>query len=152
MKKSTSITLVVLILSALFITGCHHQTKTEAPKAKPKSLYARLGGQPAIDAAVDIFYKKVLADKRVNHFFEDVNMNKQIKKQKAFLAAAFGGPNPWTGKDMRKAHKNLDLKEKDFAVIAEHLVASLKELKVPQNLIDEVVAIAVSTKKDVLNQ
>ena len=46
------------------------------------------------------------------------------------FAAAFGGPKPWTGKDMRKAHKHLDLTEKDFNVIAEHLQAALKELKV----------------------
>ena len=30
------------------------------------SIYDRLGGEEAIDAAVEIFYKKVLADERIN--------------------------------------------------------------------------------------
>ncbi|MFT5124806.1 MAG: hemoglobin [Kiritimatiellia bacterium] len=83
-------------------------------KAAKKSLYTRIGGQPAIDATVDLFYTKVLADKTVNDFFEDVNMAKQHRKQKAFIAAAMGGPVAWDGKDMRKAHASLDLKESDF--------------------------------------
>lgn len=32
------------------------------------SLYERIGGEAAVDAAVDIFYRKVLSDDRVNGF------------------------------------------------------------------------------------
>ena len=117
----------------------------------PTSIYQRLGGQAAIDAAVDLFYKKVLADERVNHFFEDVNMKRQIKKQKAFLSAAFGGPVPYQGKSLRKAHANLDLRESDFNAIAGHLQTTLKELKIDKGLIAEVMAVAASTKAAVLN-
>ena len=116
------------------------------------SLYHRLGGKAAINAAVDKFYVKVLADKRINHFFEDVSMRKQHNQQKAFLSAAFGGPEPWTGKNMRDAHKNLDLEEEHFGAVAEHLQATLVELKVPEELIKEVMTIAASTHDDVLNK
>jgi hemoglobin len=34
-----------------------------------ESLYAQLGGEPAVNAAVDIFYRKVIADSRINTFF-----------------------------------------------------------------------------------
>jgi len=88
----------------------------------------------------------------VNHFFEDVNMKRQHNRQKAFLAAAFGGPIPWKGKDMRAAHKNLDLTEADFGAIAGHLQATLKELKLKPELIGEAMAIAASTKDAVLNR
>lgn len=50
-----------------------------------ETLYERLGGQNAVDTAVDIFYRKVLVDDRVNFFFDDVDMDKQIPKQKSFL-------------------------------------------------------------------
>jgi truncated hemoglobin YjbI len=40
-------------------------------------LFERLGGAPAIDAAVGKFYEKVLADDRIKHFFEGVNMDLQ---------------------------------------------------------------------------
>ena len=121
-------------------------------EARAKSLYGRLGGKAAIDATVDLFYKKILADKRVNHFFEDINMKRQIRRQKAFIGTALGGPEPWTGKDLRKAHASLDLTEADFGAIAEHLQASLSELKVPADLIKEVMTIVGSTKAAVLNQ
>lgn len=124
--------------------------KFEAERAA--SLYQQIGGKAALSAAVDLFYVKVLADERVNHFFEDVNMKTQHEKQKAFLAAAMGAPTPWTGKDMRKAHANLDLRESDFAVIAENLQATLTELKLSEELIGRVMAIVASTRDDVLNR
>ena len=147
MKKTLS--LVVICVSALTLSLTAEDTKT---KVDPSSIYARIGGQPAIDAAVELFYKKVLADKRVNHFFEEVNMRRQRAKQKAFLSAAFGGPVPYKGKDMRKAHAHLDLTEADFNVIAGHLQATLKELKVDAGLIKEVMTVAGSTKNAVLNR
>lgn len=116
------------------------------------SLYHKLGGKAAINAAVDLFYTKVLADKRVSGHFEDVNMKRQANKQKEFLAAAFGGPEPWTGKDMRKAHAHMKLTEADFNAIAGHLQATLEELKVKPELIQQAMAIAASTRDDVLNR
>lgn len=117
------------------------------------SLYQKLGGQPAIDAAVESFYKKVLADARIKDFFSDINMIAQKRKQKAFLSAAFGGPVAWTGKDMRKAHENLPgLNETHFNAVAENLQKTLEELKVPKDLVDQVMAIAASTKDAVLNR
>ena len=126
--------------------------KTKWLKAREDSLYQKLGGKAAIDAVVDAFYVKVLADKRVNDFFADVSMDKQRRKQKEFLSFAFGGPLPWTGKDMRKAHEGMGLTEEHFNAIAENLVGTLKDFKVKQELIDQVVAIAVSTKDDVLGR
>jgi hemoglobin len=120
--------------------------------AREKSLYQRLGGHAALDAVVDAFYVKVLADERIKHYFADVDMGKQGRRQKAFLAAAFGGPTPWVGKDLRKAHAGLKLSEADFNAVAENLVKTLQDFKVKQELIDEVVAIALSVKQDVLDQ
>ncbi|MEO6787697.1 MAG: group 1 truncated hemoglobin [Chthoniobacteraceae bacterium] len=115
-------------------------------------MYQQLGGKAAIDAAVEIFYKKVLADDRIKHFFDDVDMVRQRTKQKQFLSAAFGGPIPWEGKDMRKVHARLKLKDSDFNAVAENLQASLTELKVKPELIAKVMAIAESVRADVLNR
>lgn len=131
---------------------CSAANRKKFEEERAASLYQRLGGKAAINAAVDLFYTKVLADERVNHFFEDTNMKAQHRKQKEFLSHALGAPTPWTGKDMRKAHENLDLKEADFNAIAENLQATLKELKVDDKLIAEVMAVVATTKKDVLNQ
>jgi len=118
-----------------------------------KSLYERLGGEAAVDAAVDIFYRRVLADERIAHHFEDVDMSAQRQKQKAFLSFAFGGPTPaTTGRDMRSVHARLKLTEGDFDAVVQHLAATLQALQVPAPLIGEVASIALSVKNDVLNR
>lgn len=49
------------------------------------SLFERLGGEAAVNGAVDTFYRKMLADDRVARFFDNTDMDKQIAKQKSFL-------------------------------------------------------------------
>jgi len=116
------------------------------------SVYEQIGGAAAVDAAVDIFYRRVLGDPVISHFFDSVDMDRQIGKQKAFLTMAFGGPNNYSGADMRNAHKHLKLTTEHFGAVAGHLQGTLEELKVPQNLIDNVMTIAASTQNDVLNR
>ncbi len=116
------------------------------------TLYERLGGEAAVNAAVDIFYKKVLADERINHFFQNLDMVAQANKQKAFLTMAFGGPHNYSGKDMRVGHAHLALNEGHFNAVVELLAATLKELGVGDSDIGEVAKIANSVKDDVLNR
>jgi hemoglobin len=119
------------------------------------SLYQQLGGEAAVDAAVDVFYRKVLADSRISAFFEGVDMDRQAAKQKAFLTMAFGGPVYYTGADMRRAHKHLvvrGLNDSHFDAVVELLGQSLAELGVASGLISQVAAIAESTRNDVLNR
>ncbi|MGD8641342.1 MAG: group 1 truncated hemoglobin [Gammaproteobacteria bacterium] len=114
-----------------------------------------MGGEPAVDAAVDIFYRKVLADDRINQFFDGIDMDRQAAKQKAFLTFAFGGPNNYSGKDMRDGHAHLverGLNDSHFDAVMENLGATLKELNVPDELIAEAAAIAESTRSDVLGR
>jgi hemoglobin len=119
------------------------------------NLYEQLGGQAAVEAAVDIFYRKVLVDERIAHFFDGVDMEKQAAKQKAFLTMAFGGPHNYSGKDMRDGHKHLverGLNDSHFDAVVELLGATLTELGVADELIQQVAAIAESTRDDVLNK
>lgn len=119
------------------------------------SLYGKLGGTPAIDAAVDIFYDKVLADERIRHFFAKTDMARQRAHQKAFLTAAFGGPNAYQGRDMRSGHARLvaaGLNDSHYDAVVELLAATLTELGVPQEAIQEVAAVAESVRAEVLGR
>lgn len=40
-----------------------------------QSLYDQIGGAPAVEAAVDLFYRKVLTDESISHFFDDTDMD-----------------------------------------------------------------------------
>lgn len=118
------------------------------------SLYQELGGEAAVDAAVDVFYRKVLSDDRVSRFFDDVDMDRQIAKQKAFLTMVFGGPAAYTGKDMRSGHAKLverGLDDSHVNAVIELLGESLREVGAPEHLIAKVAAIAESARADVLN-
>ena len=119
------------------------------------SLFDKIGGEAAVNAAVDIFYRKVLADDRISQFFDGVDMEKQAAKQKGFLTMAFGGPNNYTGKDMRDGHAHLvarGLNDSHFDAVVENLGETLKELGVADELIGEVAAIAETTRNDVLGK
>jgi len=119
------------------------------------TLYERIGGKEAVNAAVDIFYNKVIVDSRIKHFFEGIDMKAQRRKQILFFTFAFGGPNNYDGDDMRSAHAKLverGLNDAHFDAVMENLGSTLMELKVPAELIQEAAAIAESTRKDVLGK
>ena len=126
-----------------------------AEDVRMATIYESLGGEAAINAAVEIFYRKVLTDDRIKHFFDDVDMVGQMAKQKAFLTMALGGPNTYTGKDLREAHAPLvkrGLSDAHFDAVVEDLVATLKELGVPDELIGDVGKVLGPTRNDILSR
>jgi len=119
------------------------------------TLFEQLGGSAAVETAVDRFYRKVQADDRISAFFEGVDMDKQAGKQKAFLTMVFGGPVHYTGLDMRRGHAHLvarGLNDSHFDAVIENLGATLRDLGVAENLIDQVAALAETTRNDVLGR
>ena len=119
------------------------------------TLYERLGGEAAVNAAVDIFYRKMLGDKRVSGFFDTTDMERQAAKQKAFLTMVMGGPAHYTGQDMRQGHKHLvarGLDDRHVDAVIELLAATRAELGAAPADIAEVGALANSVRDDVLNR
>jgi hemoglobin len=117
------------------------------------SLFDRLGGSPAITAATELFYRKVLADSLLEPYFDDVDMDRQVAKQAAFLTMALGGPNQYTGRDLRSAHAGLPgLTDEHVDRVISHLAQTLRELGVPDDDIAAAGAVAASVRDDVLNR
>lgn len=119
------------------------------------SLYADLGGDAAITAALDRFYEKVLADPQVSGFFDEVDVDRVKSKQRDFLAMAFGGPDRYDGRDLRRAHATPradGLDEERYAVFMGHFRDTLAEFGVDEGHIDQVMAIADTGKDDVLGR
>lgn len=118
-------------------------------------LYHLLGGEPALQKAVEVFYRKMLSDPRVSGFFEKTNMAGQMAKQKAFLTMVTGGPAHYTGKSMREGHKHLveqGLNDEHFDITVNHLAETLRELGVVEEHIKPVVETCEGARKDVLNR
>lgn len=119
------------------------------------TLFEQLGGAPAMSAAVEVFYRKVLSDERIAHFFDGVDMDQQMAKQQAFLTMVTGGPSQYSGRDMRTAHAHLvtkGLSDVHVDAVIEHLGATLSELGVSAEAIAQVAAIANSVRDQVLNR
>ncbi|WP_096200998.1 group I truncated hemoglobin [Bacillus sp. FJAT-45350] len=116
------------------------------------SLYEKLGGEPAITKAVEIFYTKVLADDTVNHFFTNTDMDKQRDHQAKFLSFALGGPNNYGGQSMAKAHEGMNIQPEHFNAIATHLTTTLQELNVDQSDIDVVINKVGSLAPDIMHK
>lgn len=119
------------------------------------SLFQRLGGESAIEAAVIGFYERVMADPTLAPFFDGLDMGAQIKKQVAFMTMAFAGPNRYTGRDLRTAHARLverGLNDSHFDSVQIHLRMTLEELDIDPMTIGEIAAIVESTRPDVLGK
>ena len=120
------------------------------------TLFERIGGDPAVEAAVDGFYRIVLADDRIRHFFAGVDMARQSTHQKLFLKYAFGGMPDYPGRAMRQAHEKLvremGLTDVHFDAVLDDLGQALRGLGVADDMIAEVAAVAETTRADVLGR
>ena len=106
-------------------------------------------------AAVDLFYQKVMDDELTRPFFAGLDMPAQVKKQVSFMTWAFGGPTEDTGRDLRTAHAGLvqrGLNDQHFDAVAGHLEATLRELGLADDLIQDAVGIVGGQRDVVLNR
>ncbi len=119
------------------------------------SLYDRLGGEAAVEAAIARFYDKVMGDPSLTPFFSGLDMGKQIEKQIAFMTMAFGGPSRYTGLELRVAHAGLvarGLGDTHFDALLAHLAETLRELGIDEATVREVGAVLAPTRNDVLSR
>jgi hemoglobin len=116
-----------------------------------RSLYDRIGGAPAVTAAVDRFYERVLADSDLKGFFSGVSMSRLKSHQFAFLSQALGGPHQYSGDSMRNAHSRLSIEQRHFDRVVNHLVETLGELGVPDHVIGAIGSALAPLSEQIVN-
>lgn len=114
------------------------------------SIYEKIGGKAALQAVVDEFYQRVLADDLLKPFFEDTDMKKQRDHQVAFLAFALGGPAEYTGAGMKSAHEGRNIGDEHFAAVASHLMATLQWAGVGEPELTQIMSSAAALKPEVV--
>jgi hemoglobin len=102
-----------------------------------QTLYERLGGMSAIQAVVDDFVGRVVADDRVNKWFAhaagDPAEAAQYKlKLGEFICQTAGGPCHYTGADLEAAHRGRGITGEAFDAVVQDLTATLEKLHVPE--------------------
>ena len=116
------------------------------------TLYERLGGLPAVKAAVHEMVTNALADPRIKAFFAGIDMQRVDRNLVDFVCQAAGGPCQYQGKSMPKAHEGLNLKLEHFNALVEDLKIGLDKLNVPVAEQKELLAALAATRGDVLGK
>jgi hemoglobin len=114
------------------------------------SIFDSIGGGPAVHAAVDDFYRRVLADPQLAPYFTGVDRQHLKAHQRAFIAAAIGGPQLYAGRDMAAAHAGLAITDADFDAVVTHLVATLAGLGVPDETIAQIGGALMPLRRDIV--
>ena len=117
-----------------------------------KSLYERLGGQPAIIAVVDDFVGNVAADNRINGFFARTDIPRLKKLLVEQICAGTGGPCTYTGRSMQAAHKGMNITDAQFNALVEDLHKTLNKFKVPEKEQGELLAVLGPMKLQIVGQ
>jgi len=123
---------------------------TAAKAVAPKSLYDRLGGQPAITAVIDSFVATVAKDDRINKKFAKSDVARVKKNLVDQVCAQTGGPCTYTGLTMKEAHQKMGVTEGEFNALVEDLVKTLTAYNVPKAEQDELLNALGSMKGDIV--
>jgi hemoglobin len=115
------------------------------------SGYEQIGGSGAIAATVEQFYGRLLADPQTASFFDGVDLRRLKSHQRAFIAAALGGPDRYAGRDMAAAHAGLDIGNDDFDAVVGHLVDTLTALGVAAQTIAAIGGALAPLRADIVN-
>jgi hemoglobin len=114
------------------------------------SIYDQIGGGPAVAAAVDDLYTRVLGDRELAGYFTGIDMARQKTHLRAFVAAALGGPQLYAGRDMRGAHGRLGITAAAFDSVVAHLAGALAGLGVPPAQIDAIAGTLAPLRADIV--
>ena len=90
-----------------------------------QSLFDKYGGQQRVAAVVRDFYVRVMADSALQPYFEGVHLERLIQHQTNLVAKALGGPEPYRGRDVRRAHAGHGIDDDAFDRTAHHLGEAL---------------------------
>lgn len=126
-------------------------TSGAPPKtAAPGSLYTRLGGNAAITAVVGTFLQNVVEDARINRFFANTNAQRLQVLLVEQIGQATGGPEVYSGKDMKTAHANMAITVADFNALVEDLVKALDQYQVPAAEKQELLSALATMQPDIV--
>ena len=139
-----------LVLSALLGPALASAQQTQA--AGP-TLYQRLGGYDAIAAVTDDFIGQLATDSTEKKFFVGLGDDSKARIRQHVvdqLCAATGGPCIYLGRDMKTAHKGLNITEDDWKIAVNDLTASLNKFKVGQREQSELLGALTKIKPDIV--
>ena len=86
------------------------------------TLSDRIGGAESVAELVQQVYVRVLAGLRLCPFFENTSLEKLVRMQPEFFAAALDGPMGTGDPDLAKIHYGLGIGRKRVTLFVNHLI------------------------------
>jgi hemoglobin len=114
------------------------------------AIYEAIGGKEAVAAAVDEFYRRVIADDVLAPYFAQSDLSRLKAHQRAFFTVALGGPGAYTGRAMDAAHAGRYITADAFDRVAVHLAETLAALGVPADLVEQIMSQIAPLRSDVV--
>ncbi|MEU8240805.1 group 1 truncated hemoglobin [Actinoplanes missouriensis] len=114
------------------------------------TLYARIGGGPAVGAAVDALYRALLSDDRLNGYFAGIDLDRLKRHMGALLSQVLGGPANYTGRALRAAHARLAVSQAHFDLVGAYLVGVLAGLDVDDEVLASVRKVLAGVSADIV--
>jgi hemoglobin len=117
-------------------------------------LYETIGGRRTVQAAIESFYRRVLEDDTLRHFFDSTDMAHLRAGQSMFISMLLGGRVVYTGKEIAAAHvaaRTKGLTEQHFDAFLKHFRDALIEVGVAPEKAEKVVQLLEAKRSDVLN-
>ncbi len=145
--------LSAVVVCALLWAGSVQAQEEQEEKA---TLYERLGGTYAIaavtDALVDRLYVNGLlnANPAVNEVHQRGEKPGFKFRVTAWVIQHTGGPGVYAGLSMREAHAHLNITEREFDAVITELVATLNKFNVPDREHEELLAVLMSYKSEIV--
>ena len=114
-----------------------------------------IGSIRTLGAAIEAFYRRVLEDETLRHFFDSTDMTHLRARQSMFISMLLGGTVVYTGKDIGAAHASARAKgltEGHFDAFLKHFRAALGEVGVKPDKAEKVIKLLETKRASVLNR
>lgn len=112
---------------------------TAAKDSSPSSAFLTVGGAHAISAVVEEFYGRLLADPVTAPFFAPLVESDQLgalkRHQVLMLTKVLGGPDRYTGRDLRDGHADLGITDDIYRRVSLYLLTVMHDFKVPMDIL-----------------
>ncbi|CDW90472.1 protozoan cyanobacterial globin family protein [Stylonychia lemnae] len=119
----------------------NQQQQAKIQTNEPKTLYDKLGGDEGCKIFVSNTMKKVFADPQFNQYFKNINLDLHNEKFTYFIGYLTGAHQHWIGQSLHEAHSKFKINDNQFDGFVSHCVQSMKEMRVKQDCLREMVKV-----------
>ena len=116
------------------------------------SLYERLGGHDGIRKISEDVWVEHTSNPAVKARYAESDGEEITRLVTEFVCWGTGGPEAYSGKDMKEAHRTMNISEREFLAVIEDVSNALKKNDVGLQETNEVLGLLFSLKDEVLFQ